>query len=319
MFPFLSILFCLTNFLFSHSLYWKFIPSGKSFRFFNKKFIIDKNHKSVFYDVCIHRKASLSKGRILENGCVICPYHGWKYYNNNTVIVPGTTRPIRYKPFFEFDYFFQNETLYISPTQLLKQQYENFTAFVPPEEHDPAFVKITGQRLIKKPCMIIMENLLDMTHISYVHSFGNPRSPIPFHIDYHDLEENVAGRTTFHYTSGQNTISRWLGNADTVVVENEFHLPDTTVTRVRANDVVKTIVTHCFPVNDNETILQYELYRNFLVSPYLDYLFQYQMKVTLDEDVKILNTIDLHENSMNYNCNYDITQMKFRKYYDKWI
>ena len=43
-------------------------------------------------------------------------------------------------------------------------------------------------------------------------------------------------------------MSLLIGGAQIVEVENEFHLPDATVTRVKANDITKTIITHCYPL-----------------------------------------------------------------------
>eukprot|EP00968_Pinguiococcus_pyrenoidosus_P004972 scaffold320_cov367-Pinguiococcus_pyrenoidosus.AAC.7 len=34
---------------------------------------------SVMTDACPHRLAPLSEGRVAENGCVECPYHGWQF------------------------------------------------------------------------------------------------------------------------------------------------------------------------------------------------------------------------------------------------
>jgi hypothetical protein len=151
-----------------------------------------------------------------------------------------------------------------------------------------------------------------MMHISYVHSFGNSLAPVPFKIEYEELNE-LSGRTTFHYSAGRTSMSRILGGAKYVVVENEFHLPDVTVTRVKANDIVKTIVTHCYPIGKNESILHFDLYRNFLTSNIFNPLFTYQMKLTLDEDVNILNQVydDYFLGFMN--TRYDVTQMKYRE------
>jgi len=37
-----------------------------------------ENNACVLSDTCIHRGASLAKGKIVD-GCVQCPYHGWQY------------------------------------------------------------------------------------------------------------------------------------------------------------------------------------------------------------------------------------------------
>ena len=73
-------------------------------------------------------------------------------------------------------------------------------------------------------------------------------------------------------------MSRLIGGAEFVQVESEFHLPDATVTQVKANNLIKTIVTHCYPIGKNESILHYDLYRNFMTSPIFHSIFTYQMK-----------------------------------------
>ena len=90
-------------------------------------------------------------------------------------------------------------------------------------------------------------------------------------------------------------------------------MPDVTVTRVHANNIVKTIVTHCYPISKNESILHYDLYRNFFTSPLINPLFEYQMRVTLDEDVYILNQIydDYIRGFMSNK--FDVTQTKYRE------
>ena len=153
-------------------------------------------------------------------------------------------------------------------------------------------------------------------HISYVHSFGNQLSPVPYEIKYENLNE-YAGRTTFHYTSGATSMSRVIGNANYVTVQNEFHLPDTTVTRVFAGNIVKTIITHCYPIGKNESILHYDLYRNFLTPSLFDILLYKQMDITLHEDVNIINYIydDYVKGFMN--TKFDVTQLKFREKWNK--
>ena len=112
-------------------------------------------------------------------------------------------------------------------------------------------------------------------------------------------------------------MSSVIGNVKHVKVENEFYLPDTTVTRVYAGEIIKTIVTHCFPINENESILFYDLYRNFLTHSMFNCLFEKQMDITLNEDISILNNIYTKYNKGFMNTKYDITQMKYREKWNK--
>ena len=266
-------------------------------------------------DICIHRGASLSHGKI-RNNCVQCPYHGWEYKDGLVDHIPGlpdTKSNTFGVPRFEIEEI--NDDIYLRPSYDINSQkgiLYNHTIYIPPEASDPDFVRITGRRHIHRPNHLITENVLDMMHISYVHSFGNSLSPIPFKIDYEDMGP-LSGKTTFHYTAGPTSMSRLVGGAQFVQVENEFHLPDATVTRVKANGITKTIITHCYPIGKNESILHFDLYRNFLKHTWFDSVFQYQMKLTLDEDVDIINYI-YDEYVQGFMSNkFDITQIKYRQ------
>ena len=274
------------------------------------------NNITAISDICVHRSASLSNGKVLSNNCLQCPYHGWEYNKGLVELMPGfpdTRKNAFGVPRFELKDI--NEDIYIRPTFDMNSQkgnYYNHSVYIPPEANDPKFVRVSGVRHIKRPHNLVTENVLDMMHISYVHSFGNSLAPVPFEIEYQDIDE-LSGRTTFYYTAGQNSMSKIIGGAKYVQVENEFHLPDMTVTRVKANQITKTIITHCYPVGKNESILHFDLYRNFFTTQFLDPLFEYQMKITLDEDINILNYI-YDDYLLGFMSNkYDITQMKYRE------
>ena len=47
-----------------------------------KNYVVWRNHKNdvkIIPDACRHRGASLSLGKVLPDGYIECPYHGWKY------------------------------------------------------------------------------------------------------------------------------------------------------------------------------------------------------------------------------------------------
>ena len=276
----------------------------------------DQNQELVaISDICLHRGAALSYGKLLDNNCLQCPYHGWEYKKGIVESIPGDPATKKNFGVPNFEIKEMNNDVYLCPTFDLNSQSgilsEN-NIFIPPEANDSNFVRISGRRHIKRTNSLVTENVLDMMHISYVHSFGNQISPVPFEINYEDLS-SFAGKTTFHYTAGPTSMSSLFANVKYVKVENEFHLPDTTVTRVFAGPIVKTIITHCYPIGKNESILHYDLYRNFLTSPIVDPLFYKQMDITLQEDVNILNGI--YDNYIKgfMNTKFDITQLKYRE------
>lgn len=307
-------------------LFWK-IANAKNIQIATPKRYLFNDFPIVLYrdydhnivatsDICMHRGASLAQGKVLANNCIQCPYHGWEYKKGLVENMPGCPDMKQHNfgvPQFEAKEI--NNDIYIRPTYDINTKrgdIRDHNIYVPPEALDHHFVRVSGVRHIHRPNNIITENVLDMMHISYVHSFGNTLAPVPFKIEYTDISP-LSGRTTFHYTAGPTSMSRLIGGAKYVKVENEFHLPDVTVTRVKANNLVKTIVTHCYPVGKNESILHFDLYRNFLTTPLLDEFFRYQMKITLDEDIRILNRV-YDDYILGFMSNkYDITQIKYRE------
>ena len=286
-----------------------------------------RNHEGdieAISDICIHRGASLSAGKLVTHEkqsktCVKCPYHGWHFRKGKVENVPGTIQDYNIGvP--KFKIYEHCNDVFLLPTYDDLSQRGNVSSistvnaiYYPPEHFDNDFVVITGSMKIQANHKMITENVLDMMHVSYVHSFGNSLSPFPYKIKYDDIDE-LSGYTNYYYTSGQTSMSRILGNADYVKVENEFHLPDTTITRVHASDkMVKTIMTRCYPINENESILYYYLYRNFLELPIYDSLFHYQMTKTLREDVDVLKTVYSKYQNGFINNKYDITQVKYRE------
>lgn len=280
----------------------------------------NKNNTPVLlFDNCPHQGAKLSKGKLIGND-ITCPYHGFRFKNgkfigvpntlvNSTICVPRVPTLIKndivyFLPFA--DYFQDNAFLKLIPEP-----------FVVPEELDPFFTKVSGKLLIEKHCDIVTSNILDMLHISFVHSFGNRNTPLPSKIDYQPLSD-ISGKTTFVYTSGDKSISKTIGQSNEVIVENEFHLPSTTVTRVTANKIVKTVVTRAMPVSENKTILFWEIHRNFFNENYIitrlgDILLDYLMKLTLKEDIDILKNVNEKYFNGVIKTKYDITIQKFLK------
>ena len=280
----------------------------------------DKNSNiNAISDICMHRGASLSYGKLLDSNCVQCPYHGWEYEKGIIKCIPGnpTLKGNFGVPLFKTKEI--NGDVYLCPTYDDNSKngfIGNNSIYIPPEAHDESFVRIYGNKHIRRPNQMVTENVLDMMHISYVHTFGNQVSPVPFDIDYQDIDM-YSGKTTFYYTAGPSSMSSIFGNAQFVKVENEFYLPDTTVTRVFAGSLIKTIVTHCYPIGKNESILHYDLYRNFIQNPIFDGLFYKQMDITLKEDVDILNTIYDSYIKGFMNTKFDVTQLKFREKWNK--
>lgn len=280
-----------------------------------------KNETSVIAhsDVCPHMGGSFAKGGWLtEEGSVVCPYHGFEY-NEGRFIPFSPTRAMKPSPYGAlrvFPVMILNDYIYILPTT-----NEAPLPYFPPEHDDPDFRVIRGSRLMQCGIDSLVENLLDMLHISFVHSFGNAGIPLPTNVSYEKTGE-FSGRTRFNYESNPATISKQVGGTANVAVENEFFLPGTTLTRVRAGNVVKTVFTQSVPISSDRTMLLWSIYRNFWLDPHVsefdrigDVLLRVFMERTLDEDASILSRA-YPEGRNGFVTKYDITIRKYRELRD---
>ena len=281
-----------------------------------------KNSTYVFHtDICPHQGGSLSKG-VVVNGSIQCPYHGFQFCNGMYCKIPD---PSRNKSYFNlttimpvFATRIESDTLFVHGRAAAAVASSDAPPFFPPEENNASFRSVSGVRMIRKDQQLVVENLLDMLHISYVHSFGSRSTPLPVSVRYIDLSE-TAGRTVFRYSANQNTISSRVGGNATVLVENEFHLPTTTITRVFAGKIVKTVMTRSIPLGPDRTLLFWKLYRNFWIDPNSDVfssigdsIISYLMEKTIDEDAAILENVYPNQTS-TLECKYDTTIKQFRK------
>lgn len=275
----------------------------------------------VHTDVCPHMGASFSKGGwVNDRQHLQCPYHGFEFDEGRFVAIPSSKKeqPLCIKnhkglstpPVLE-----KNGYYYLFPED--RDQSVLTTPYFPPEHDDPSFIAVHGHQVLDCPIDSLVENLLDMLHISYVHSFGNMDMPLARNIQYTDLGE-YAGKTSFSYSPNPNTISKRVGNTDVVHVENEFYLPTTTLTRVRAGDVIKTVFTQSLPMGKNKTILFWTVYRNFWKDPNIpmftvlgDWVLSFLMKRTIQEDASILSRC-YPDKRKGFLTKYDITIRKYR-------
>lgn len=281
-----------------------------------------KNNSFIMHsDICPHQGASLSKGWISDSGNVQCPYHGFEFCSGMFCKIPDPKKNISYftsKTILpSFKTAILDDILFVNSNQSANIK----DIFFPPEEYDDRFIGVSGSRFIDKDAHLVVENLLDMLHISYVHSFGSRQTPLPFKIVYQNISD-TSGRTVFKYDANQNTISNKVGGNTSVIVENEFHLPSNTITRVSVNNIIKTVFTRTVPISKNKSILFWKIYRNFWIDPHYPFfnflgnvIIKFLMEKTINEDVAILkNVYDSFENSIT--TKYDITIREFQKKYN---
>ena len=301
-------------------------------KIFNKDYIVYKREGEdatwvCHTSICPHQGADLGYGYLNKNKDIVCPYHGFVFDNegifqgiqNQPKSSTGKRKCIEIMKTIEHD-----NMLFIS-----KCSVKNHDAvYSPIETYDASFRYIHGSRLIQSNYLTVIENLLDNLHISFVHSFGS-RMSLPTKIQFSKIDTHH-GKTTFEYQPNDNSISHLFTKSSSsssssenrstkVIVENEYILPTSTITRVffgRHN--IKTVFTRCCPISENESRLHWRLYRNYwigndLVDNVGDTVMKILMEQTLDEDVCILKHVNDDNRVGSLTTKYDRTILEFRK------
>jgi phenylpropionate dioxygenase-like ring-hydroxylating dioxygenase large terminal subunit len=161
--------------IWSHELKEK--PVGKTF--LNEKVVLFRNDRGqvgALEDCCCHRAAPLSRGEI-SGATLACGYHGLKFdVTGQCVEVPGQPEvpagaKVRSYPVHE-----KNNVVWIWMGDAAKAD----TSKIPdmPWLSDPKWATTPGNIYVKTNYQFIIDNLLDLTHVTYVHKntlAGDPR------------------------------------------------------------------------------------------------------------------------------------------------
>ena len=330
-----------------HSHNWYVVGEAESFEvnkpkkvlIKNKPITIWKDNKNNFAgisDVCSHRGASISSGRIdTKTNCVVCPYHTFKFNKKGRLAATPGQETIRKRENFNlktdlphYKVVLLNDWVYVYNKPLYEissfDSPSSTSIWVEPEALDPSFKSVQLSKTFNIDARTVSENSLDILHISEVHTFGNKKRPLPLKDKMERLGEGHI-KVSYEYYSGEQSIASRIFNVDKLIVENEYVLPHYTVARVKFGDYVNTIVTSALPMEDNKTQLFVKAYRNNWVFniPFVDYFFdkfsEYMMEKTLMEDKGVIETIYPEYKDGNFITKYDELVRYYREDYEAFV
>ena len=247
----------------------------------NKNYVVwrDKNYvPRIQSDVCRHRGASLSTGRV-RDGCIECPYHGWKY-TETSVTQPWSGISENFMN--EFNTWEKDGLLWVRPVGNMGPEPPDV-----PHVTEPGFNTAWFETTIKQSAQLIIENGIDPCHASWVHA-----NPLGFGSDS-ERPTNVihfGNMIAFDYIPNKDGMSTKLFGLDTTKNVHKFILPYTTWSDViiHGGKVLTTYVTLC-PVSDTETKMFVGFSQNFGVP---SELFIIMGKAIVEQDRVILENLD---------------------------
>ena len=136
-----------------------------------------EGHAAALLDMCCHRGAPLHLGQVTERG-LVCGYHGLTFDRaGRCVHIPGQDRVaerarVRAFPQVEQDAFlwiWMGDPAKADPANIVPYPWRNDTARWP---HQHTMYPI------KSSAMLMVDNLMDLTHLGYVHVSTIGGSPI---------------------------------------------------------------------------------------------------------------------------------------------
>jgi len=297
----------------------------KKIQIWNRNYAVWKDSNGTFYaldDVCPHKGASLSNGKVSNNN-IICPYHGYEYNVNGTLTkVPGIC--------------FQHSPIYdISKYNILEKNgwvYLNTRAV-----NTSGLIDTTGDNIYSEPevaknfsvvdlemiyncySRILSENSLDVMHIAFVHTFGNKQKPDPIK----EIPPKLVGlnhyKSTYYYEAGEDSMARKMFGVLNLTIENEFILPHTTIARVIFGDYVSSVQTFALPIGENKSKLFVKTYRNFWQNKVGDAVTRNAMYNTMLQDKVVVESIDSRFMDGRFNMKFDKLQNTYKSFYKRFV
>ncbi len=251
----------------------------------------------VLSDTCAHRGGSLSKGTV-KDGCVVCPYHGWRYRGDgNCQAIPslaaGTKPPARAKV----------------DSYPVQEKYGIVHAFLGdlPEAERPPLYKLEEYGTNEwRPSEIMqvnigcyyersMENGLDSMHNEFVHPLQGTPAPIADTLKIIDVPWGCG--VTAKY--GEKTVKPSAHALETLTSDPDelnagswTHGPNTLVTWIQFS---KNSSLHQYffeaPVDAHHTRIYFINLRNSMLDEKYDEKFRIANQRIVHEDMAILQAL----------------------------
>lgn len=242
---------------------------------------------TALQDRCLHRAARLSRGRV-ENGDLVCPYHGWKYDAQGQVIhVPSEGPATRSRCAKKYEVIEQDDYIYV---RLEKPADQDIKPFPMPCYKNKGYTTIRLQNTFENSVTNCAENFLDIPHTTFVH-------PTIFRNSSHQKMsakvERRQGHVKVTYVGEKSDfgIFTWFLNPKRLEIQHtdEFFMPNVTTVNYWFGRKHFIITSQSIPIDKKMTKVYTDLTYNYgmwnLVSRPI---VRWQGQAIIDQDIEIL-------------------------------
>jgi phenylpropionate dioxygenase-like ring-hydroxylating dioxygenase large terminal subunit len=245
----------------------------------------------VLSDTCVHRGGSLSKGWV-KDGCVVCPYHGWRYAGDGKCqLVPSFEKGSKIPARAKVDSYPVEEKYGIVFAFLGDLPQAERPPLCEIEEYEDEAWRASEIMILEIDCFYerSIENGVDPVHNEFVHPFQGGPQPIPGTLEYPDTpwgsgftaryaetgpregvepDPNILNAGSWHY--GPNTLITWITFAENTSLHQYFFEA---------------------PVDGDHTKVYFINMRSFMLEPERDdYMRDGNLYVTV-EDIAVLENL----------------------------
>ncbi|MBW4639515.1 MAG: aromatic ring-hydroxylating dioxygenase subunit alpha [Gloeocapsa sp. UFS-A4-WI-NPMV-4B04] len=307
----------------------------KQIEMLNQRFVIYRNSQGqvvALKDQCPHRGAALSLGWV-EDDCIRCPYHGWKFQAGGKCIeIPanGPETPVPKKASVE-TYSVQEKYGFVWLFYGELPEAERHPLPTLPEYLFSTLHPVYHEGIEHANYARLIEANIDFAHVIAIHrkSFGQ-RIPINKTIEYKVEEDDWSAVATVTYDSLGNSkslLNLFLGGRPRLKTRLSFYLPNLTLAEISIGrddgfDIKFGILVAFLPIDDNTTCAKRVLYRNVLSLPWLDGLVRKLDYKLAHEDTVVVETLasqPMPKISEELHVAADCLDLAYRKLRQKYL
>jgi phenylpropionate dioxygenase-like ring-hydroxylating dioxygenase large terminal subunit len=280
----------------------------------------------VLSDTCVHRGGSLSKGKVID-GCVACPYHGWRYAGDGRcTLVPSLESGVKPPARAKVDSY---------PVQ---EKYGIVFAFLGdlPEEERPPLYEIEEYEdpdwreheiiILDIDCFYerSMENGVDPIHNEFVHPVQGSPQPIPGSIDYPETAWGSGVTGQYTEVGKKRTDADGMRSDPTFLNAGTWHHgPNTLITWITFK---KNTSLHQYlfeaPIDGDHTKIYFVNLRSFRLEPeHDDRIREANLRVTTEDIVVLENLYPIRtpqSRSQEILTPGDKSIVRYRDFLDDW-
>jgi phenylpropionate dioxygenase-like ring-hydroxylating dioxygenase large terminal subunit len=241
-----------------------------------------KGKMTAIDDVCPHRGAKLSSGTT-RDGCIECPYHGWKFDGDGRLVSVPTTKKIpknsdvkkyQLEELYDFVWNVPTESKVSPPIYTLLD--------------DPKWNRVSGSEEVIGNWIDWVANSTDISHINYVHDFGNEKNGTVDEVTVEEYPDRAV--CTAYVRPKAATLFTAPIQVKRSLIKVEFVYPNTTIIHIKLKKPYEFVTyTTITPLDRNTSRMTWTFAHT--LPKFFNEHFGEQMKKTILEDEDIISEI----------------------------